>query len=344
MSKVTSHTSDTVAEHQARITRSRVVVLGVVLPILIAGAGLLLVLSWLATLPNPVATHWSPSGVDGVGDARLIMFIPVAFALLFSVLCLSAVKAFPGQSGRPTLNQKIIASASPAFSLFLTTGIVGSLASQRGLTDAAFAPDPSLWLLIGAVGGVVLGAVVWLVLPRADRSKPSAVHVPALVHGADERIFWTGVASMSTKALAIIAVAITVVVVSAVIAAIAGAELAVLLLCVALLLAASFCTMVRFRVSAGPSGLSVVSAAGWPAIRVPLSEVDSVRLIEVNPVGDFGGWGLRWAAGKRTGIIMQAGPAIEVNRRSHRTLVVPVDDARTAVAVLQTALAQRESA
>ena len=127
---------------------------------------------------------------------------------------------------------------------------------------------------------------------------------------------------------------------STVVAALNGADSTLLILLPVFVLLAIALTTIRWRVSVGQHGASIVSFAGWPAIRIPLAEIVDVRLIEVNPVGDFGGWGWRWAGG-RTGIIMQAGPAIELTRDSGKVLVVPVDDAETAVAVLQAALAQR---
>lgn len=100
----------------------------------------------------------------------------------------------------------------------------------------------------------------------------------------------------------------------------------------------------RIRVRADASGFTVRGLLGWPRIRVPLREIAGVTLVEVNPLSHFGGWGIRMGlTGRRTGVVLRAGEAIEVARRSGRSLVVTVDDARAAAGVLATHLAHAAS-
>lgn len=342
MSNTSTPSFDVAKAEQARVTRSRVVLLGIVLPIVLAAAGALLMISWIPELPNPAAIHWGAGRVDGTGSPWLLAVMPLGITVLFSVFVYFGALREETPSGLPTVNQKLIAALGSGLALFLTVGIGGSVAAQRGLGSATAAPDPWMWIVLGGVLGVALAAVVWLLLPRADRSGPEAMPVETLEVSATERLFWTGVVSMRPLGLALIAAAVGLLIVSAVVAAFAGSEITVLVIAVALVLLGAAVTTLRWRVSVGGHGVSVVSIAGWPAIRIPLAEIADVRLIEVNPVGDFGGWGWRWAGG-RTGIVLQAGPAIEVTRSSGKVLVVPVDDAETAVAVLQAALAQRDA-
>ena len=91
-----------------------------------------------------------------------------------------------------------------------------------------------------------------------------------------------------------------------------------------------------WRVRADRRGFAVRGILGWPQVSIPASDVAEVRVIQVNPTADFGGWGWRWAPGNRTGIILRAGDAIEVTRRNGKRLVVTVDDAETAARVVQT--------
>ena len=79
---------------------------------------------------------------------------------------------------------------------------------------------------------------------------------------------------------------------------------------------------------------------GWPLYRVALSDVASAATTNVVPLGEFGGFGLRWGLGRRLGIITRGGEALEVLRRDGRAVVVTVDDAATAAGLL-TALAAR---
>jgi len=97
-----------------------------------------------------------------------------------------------------------------------------------------------------------------------------------------------------------------------------------------------------WRVSAGPAGLTVRGLFGFPVMRVRIDDIASVAAVGIHPMRDFGGWGIRGALGRggrwRTGVIVRAGDAIEVTRRSGRQFVVTVDDAATAAAVLKTYL------
>jgi len=95
-----------------------------------------------------------------------------------------------------------------------------------------------------------------------------------------------------------------------------------------------------FHVRIDDDGLTVSSAAGWPRVRVPMADVAAVAAVHVEPMGEFGGWGMRWAPQGRFGVVLRAGEGIEVRRRSGKTVTVTVDDARAGAALL-TALASR---
>lgn len=335
------HESKPIFDARAHHTRARLTLLGVVLPIVIALLGTLVFISWLPELPNPVATHWSGSGgPDGFGSAWVSIVIPLGITAVFSAIVAFAMGRSSTPSGGPSLNQKVLAAAGIWMSLLLTIGVGGSIAVQRGLKDAANTPDPGLWLLLGAAVGLVAGALVWFLLPPADRSLPADIEVDELAVAPSERIFWTGVASMSTRVLVLIGAVVLLTLSAVVVAATAGSGgvASAVSVAVVVLIASSF--IVRWRISTGSHGLSAVSVLGWPSVRVALADIVEVRLIDVNATADFGGWGWRWAGG-RTGIILHGGPAIEVTRRGKRTLVIPVTDAATAVSVLRAALAQQ---
>ncbi|HWL01871.1 MAG TPA: DUF1648 domain-containing protein [Microbacteriaceae bacterium] len=94
-----------------------------------------------------------------------------------------------------------------------------------------------------------------------------------------------------------------------------------------------------WRVSAGPRGLTVRGLFGLPVFRVRTADIAGVVAVGIQPMRDFGGWGIRGALGRdghwRTGLIVRAGDAIQVTRRGGKRLVVTVDDAATAAAVLK---------
>jgi hypothetical protein len=111
----------------------------------------------------------------------------------------------------------------------------------------------------------------------------------------------------------------------------------------ALLLLAFAATTLAFHVRVDDSGLHVDSVLGIPRFHVPLSDIESAARVEVNPMGEFGGWGLRLSTGRRFGVVLRAGDAIEVLRRSGKRFVVTVDDAATGAALLE-ALVSRAAA
>ena len=97
-----------------------------------------------------------------------------------------------------------------------------------------------------------------------------------------------------------------------------------------LVLIASFWWRVRLT----GAGLRVSSVLGLPRFFVPTGDVVEARVVEVAALAQYGGWGLRGGHGRRTGVILRSGEALEVQRRSGRTLVVTVGDASTAAALL----------
>ena len=102
-------------------------------------------------------------------------------------------------------------------------------------------------------------------------------------------------------------------------------------------------TTIVFRVRVSERGLRVASLVGVPRFAVPLDDVESVEVVRVSPMADFGGWGIRLGVDGRLGVVLRSGDAIQVRRRSGRTLVVTVEDAQTGAGLLAT-LVERDAA
>jgi hypothetical protein len=81
-------------------------------------------------------------------------------------------------------------------------------------------------------------------------------------------------------------------------------------------------------------GVRVRSVLGFPTIAIPLDQVTSADVIEVQALAQYGGWGIRWALNRRIGVIVRSGEALEVHRAKGLDLVVTVSDAATAAALL----------
>lgn len=329
-------------DHSVRRTA---VLVGGIIPVAIAAIVTVAMLSWLPELPDPIATHWGGAGPngfgpDGFGPAIGLIFLPLGITVLFSLFAVGSTLA--NSTGRGLAwTQKFLLVTSVWLSTMLSIGIGWSVAAQRGLTDASKAPDPGLPLLLGAVGGLVLAAALWFLLPKTDAAREQGVAPAPVDITKTERVSWSRAVTMSPVMFAVIGLVVVVstgVAVFSFLSARGGAWIAIASL--ALVLVVAFMTSF-WRVSADRRGFLARGVLGWPRIRIPVSDIASVQVIDINPMADFGGWGYRWGGNGRSGVIMRTGPSIEVTRRNGKRFVVTVDGAATGASVLAALLAQQ---
>jgi hypothetical protein len=87
----------------------------------------------------------------------------------------------------------------------------------------------------------------------------------------------------------------------------------------------------RIRIAIGPGGIIRIKS-------IPLSEVTAVLPIEVRPMANYGGWGLRYGGqpGRRGwAVVIRGGDALLIERRNKKQFVVTVDDPEAAVTALK---------
>jgi hypothetical protein len=88
------------------------------------------------------------------------------------------------------------------------------------------------------------------------------------------------------------------------------------------------------RVTVDRRGLTVASTVlPRPRLALPLGSIVSASSIQVNAMGDFGGWGYRIRPNRR-GVVLRSGEALSVRTVGKREYVVTVDDSTTAAALL----------
>lgn len=327
-------------EKRARTTRRRALVIGAGIPIVIALVTLALLSTWIPQLPDPIAVHWSGGGPDGFGPAMPFILLPLGITLVFSLFV--AVWSWrPTPSGRRTWNQKFLAATSLWLATLLNVGIGGSVAMQRGLVDAHDAPDVGPWLAIGAGAGLVAAVVGWFLLPPAEKVDEAGTSPRPVDIQGQERVSWSRSARLGNIALAVIALTLVVAIGAVVVAMIASRGASAFAVIVFVFVALLVATNTWWRVSADHRGFIARGIFGWPRKRIPLDDIRSVQVVDVNPSRDFGGWGWRWAGQGRSGIILRAGEGIEVTEAGGRRFVVTVDDAATGAGVLAALIAQR---
>lgn len=330
---MTSTQTTTNANAPLTALHRRVLLVGGVVPVAIALAGAVVMMSWIPELPDPIAVHWSEGGVDGYGPAWPLALTPLGIVLVFSGFAVLTARN-PTANRMLTGSQKFFLSTGTWLSTMLSVGIGGSIAIQRGLEDASRAGDVGLFLLVGAAAGIALAVPAWFLLPAVDPSPHATIEAEPLELHSTELVSWSRTVFIAPTALVVALGALVTAVVAVVVTALSAPEgvwyaVSSLVVVIVLLLSTS-----GWRVSADRRGLIVRSAFGWPRVSIPLHELDSVQVVAVDPAADFGGWGWRRDLAGRSGIIMRRGPAIQATRASGKKFVVTVDDAETGAGVL----------
>lgn len=285
------------------------------------------VLPWAVRdrLPDPVASHW---GLDGRPDGSL----PLLADAILPAAMLALMVAIPWRAVT-TADRRI-----GQWLLAVVTAVVALLAALRVVTLAANldAPDwsaagrltPSVLVVVLVVAGVgaALGRRVGATLPeRAPRRRS----VMATARLDDEVLVWHGRASAPPALLAMPLIALA----AAFAAVLAPGGLRGPLVAVAILIGVVAAAFGSVRATVGPAGLVVrLGVLGWPRVRVPIDDVETVEVEDVEPL-HYGGWGWRVVPGTRA-LVLRRGEAIRVGRRSAPTLVVTIDDADSAAGVL----------
>lgn len=312
--------------------RRRFLLVAAVGPAVMVAVALALQLSVLGSLPDPVATHWGPGGApDGFGPPWLPLLLTALFGI--GLPALMVLPSLPGLRYGGS-SYRFLGALVPAASLLLCMVLTWGQLMQAGLPDARQAPGIGLPLLASLLAALAAGALAWWVQPH-QVPQSSARPATPLALAPTERALWFRETTLALPGLLLILGAVTAAGAGTIIAWFqADQTLAWVLTIMTAVLMAAAATTTAFRVRVDESGLTVTSVAGFPRFRVPLADVAAVEVVTVNPMGEFGGWGLRSVPG-RFGVVLRGGPALQVTRRSGRQFVVVVDDAATAAALLE---------
>ncbi|MCC2321857.1 DUF1648 domain-containing protein [Cellulomonas xiejunii] len=300
-----------------------------VVPLLLLLATVVVALSWTPRLPDPLAVHWDASmRPDGFGSLKDAIAIPLLFVPLFAL----GMWALAFWAGRDDSVRRLSAGFATGLAVLVSVVVLGSLSVQLDLADAADAPGIGHVTVWAFGGGILAGVLAALVVPRG-RPMPSDAPVdpsaPRTNLAPGEPAAWsrsvTSPAGAWVGAVAVLVNVVLALVLRTPAMLLVGAGIALLLVSTLVL-----------HVSVDGRGLVARSPLGWPAVRVPLDEVVAARATQVDPFGEFGGWGYRVGAGGRAGFVLRKGEAIQVERTGGRVMVVTVDDAPTAAALLNT--------
>lgn len=302
----------------------------------VAAAGLfvlvvstILALSWRNELPDPVASHW---GVDGTANGFSSFNAIMAVMLGFGIALVAGLGAVTLWLGHAAVIRRICAAATVWAALFISILTLGTLYIQRGLTDAHDVGGVGAVMLVAVAGSLLPAVIVGILIP-GDPPLPTtdavARDAPRTTLADGERTTWTG------RAQAVPAIGAGVLVLVGLLALVIVIRLWALLIVVGLV-GFLVLSMLQWVVRIDVTGLTIRSTLGWPRIRVPLNEVVRADVIDVRPLRDFGGWGLRVGRGGRLGIVLGKGKALLVQRTGDRSIAVTIADANDAAATLNT--------
>ncbi|MEV5980995.1 DUF1648 domain-containing protein [Streptomyces sp. NPDC052114] len=272
-------------------------------------------------LPDRIATHFSGGGTadDFMSRTTALWFgagMLAGLGLLFSVLALSAKE--------PTQARTAVAigagtAATVAYPLIVT------VLANADTTDPAGVRMPLWHLAVLVLAGLAAGALAWWLIGRGPRPAP-APSAPPLPLADGEAAVWSR--PMTSRALLFAAAAV---VVGGAVGAVFGSWWAGVLV---LLLGLACVASARIRVTVDRRGLTVASTVlPRPRLALPLGRIVDAGSVQVDAMGDFGGWGYRIRPNRR-GVVLRSGEALSVRTVGGREYVVTVDDSATAASLL----------
>lgn len=317
---------------------------GVFIPAAILLVTVAVIATWLPELPDPIATHWGSSGVDGFGPKWATIALPLGVGggtvtLLALIGALghrmpqSSTKQ-PVQAWGPT--SRFLGGMSLGLALFISYLELVTTGLQRGLADAAQAPDIGWWMPTGFALLITGTALGWFLQPRSpERVGVAEASVASITFNRVERAAWFGTAKMARGAVVVLVGATLLMLVLSVVVFAQDAGGGWILLGTTVLLLVLIATMLVFRVRANAAGLRVRSLLGWPNTGIPLDRIEKIEVVQIAPMAEFGGWGWRISPDGRRGVVLRAGEALQVTDSRGKVFVVTVDDAVEAASVLE---------
>lgn len=309
---------------------------GVIAPAVIVLVAVALMVIWLPRVPSPMATHWGSSGgPDGFMTPPVNLL--VAVGTLTGTLALMALIVLLMRRPSDTAVWSTMHRLMPAFSLatmvFLSVVLVGTWQIQLDQTDATQVGSVDT-LLLGALALTVLAAAIgWVLQPRVRIDPPPTAHAAPLDIDASSNAAWIASVKPGKLFLAIIVPSMVLMVcISVWLYAMQEPTwwvIGAITLVIILLLAATG----AFHVSVTERGFEARSMLGWPVFRVAAHDVKRVVASDINPLAEFGGFGLRWAPG-RVGLVYRQGEGIIITKTDGSIIAATVDDAATGASLL----------
>lgn len=296
-------------------------------------------------LPDPIATHWGTSGAPD-GHTPLPLFLVVVVVAEVAAWGALLWQASTRRRDGLRLTFAPYAWATIAFvtALTLITVAANAEAADWRAADEVGLLAVALALLVAAAAGTA-GWALERGRPYGDGTAEigggaRAVAGAAAAAGAAARLApgeravwsrslvsrWAAVGSIALLAGFVVAGILT------------GGGTGWLLVAAGLVAATATGSLSEIVATVDARGLTVAFGPfGWPRKRVALDRIARAETITVEPL-KYGGWGYRKVPrrGGVTAVVLRRGEALRVVRRDGRELIVTIDDAAAAAALLET--------
>ncbi|MDT0615237.1 DUF1648 domain-containing protein [Streptomyces lancefieldiae] len=272
-------------------------------------------------LPERIATHFSGNGgADGFTSRTAALWfgggLLVGLGLLFTVLTLVS---------KESSGARLTAAVGAGTAVTVGYPLVLTVLVNTDVQDPAEVQLPMWHVAVLLFTGVATGALAWWLMSAGPR--PTAVPTaPSLPLAEGEAASWSR--TLTSRALLLPAGAITL---WGLFTVAFGPWQAGLL---QLVLGLTCAPLAGVRVTVDRRGVTVASTVlPRPRLALPLGSIVSAGSVQVNAMGDFGGWGYRIRPNRR-GVVLRSGEALSVRTAEGREYVVTVDDSATAAALL----------
>jgi hypothetical protein len=228
----------------------------------------------------------------------------------------------------------------------LTTGVVVMLAifqwgGQLVGASVGSAAGLSFALLIGVVAGIAAAVTVWSAIRLPSPREPQVLDVSSTPVRVSPWSDHTRIARLLAYGPAVALLPLTGVLLW---------TLASVGLAVALLVTLALVTMVvlqlaaRVRVLVDAHGVTAHGFGVFTWIRIPTAALNRAHpVFDIDPIGDFGGWGLRTGFDGTRALITDAGAGVRIEQRSGEFVVITVEHPTEMAAAINTLVWHRDA-
>jgi hypothetical protein len=299
-----------------------------VIPLAMLSLGAIVPFRWQDELPALIPHHWGSNGPDAFGTLGDLVWplVYIGGPLLVGMTVLFA------WVGKDISTQRIGVVTNNFLGALFAAIPISTAYAARGLEDASQLDEHFGYVALGAITGVVLGALLAWALPKPAslpvHATPSET-VPRQRLSDTESGVW--VSREISWPMVWVGGATTFIV--------AGALLlleAVPMLVVPLTVLALMAGFTVFDIRVDDRGVSVKSALKFIKREVPLHEIIEADTTHVNAMKQFGGFGFRTALDGTVGIILRSGEALELKLSRNRRFVVTMKRSAEAAGLVNT--------